>query len=92
MSSRGSGREVERGPQVAYYRFAPKPIFLFATLAEEREGMTVGRGVQLAARSGAFRWNLERGPRRCGRRRPSPVKLAGAEFRAFIHRGVPQDE
>jgi len=96
-------------------------IFLFATLAEEREGMTVGRGVQLAAGSGAFRWNLERGTATLRPPAPftgsatftrrghkghgtwkgslgmpilggEPVKLAGREFRAFIHKGVPQDE
>jgi hypothetical protein len=96
-------------------------IFLFAILAEEREGMTVGRGVQLAAGSGAFRWNLERGTATLRPPAPftgsatftrrghnghgtwkgslgmpilggEPVKLAGGEFRAFIHKGVPQDE
>jgi hypothetical protein len=96
-------------------------IFLFATLAEEREGMTVGRGVQLAARSGAFRWNLEKGTATLRPPAPftgsaiftrrghnghgtwkgslgmpilggEPVELAGGEFRAFIHKGVPQDE
>jgi hypothetical protein len=99
----------------------PHKVFLFATLAEEREGMTVGRGVQLAAGSGAFRWNLERGTATL--RPPAPftgsatytrrghdghgiwkgslsmpifggeeVDLAGREFRASIHKGVPQDE
>jgi hypothetical protein len=102
-------------------RHGPHKVAVFATLAEEREGMTVARGVQLAAGSGAFRWNLERGTATL--RPPAPftgsatftrhghdghgtwkgslgmpifggesVKLAGGEFRAFIHKGVPQDE
>lgn len=96
-------------------------VAIFATLAEDREGMTVARGVQLTAGSDAFRWNLERG--RATLRPPAPftgsatfvrhgddgdgawrgslvmpilggepVELAGSEFRAFIHKGVPQDE
>jgi hypothetical protein len=99
----------------------PYKVALFATLGEEREGMTVARGVQLAAGSGAFRWNLKKGIATL--RPPAPftgsatftqyghdghgtwkgslgmpilggesVKLAGGEFRAFIHKGVPQDE
>lgn len=39
----------------------PHKVALFATLAEKREGVTVARGVQLAAGAGAFRWNLEKG-------------------------------
>ncbi|HET6997335.1 MAG TPA: hypothetical protein VFI03_02005 [Solirubrobacterales bacterium] len=96
-------------------------VAVFATLGEVREGMAVARGVQLAAGSGAFRWNLEKGTATL--RPPAPftgsatftrhghdghgtwkgslgmpilggeaVKLAGGEFRAFIHKGVPQDE
>jgi len=99
----------------------PHKVFVFATLGEEREGMTVARGVQLTAGSGAFRWNLEKGTATL--RPPAPftgsatftrhgrdghgiwkgslgmpilggesAKLAGREFRAFIHKGVPQDE
>lgn len=96
-------------------------VALYATLAEEREGMTVARGVQLAAASGAFRWNLESGTATLRPPAPftgsatftrhghdghgtwkgslnmpilggEPVELAGGEFRAFIHKGVPQDE
>jgi hypothetical protein len=99
----------------------PHKVAVFATLAEKREGMTVARGVQLAAGAGAFRWNLEKGTATL---RPPPpftgaatftrrghdghgtwkgslgmpifggesVELAGGEFRAFIHKGVPQDE
>jgi hypothetical protein len=36
-------------------------IAIYASLGEEREGMTIARGVQLAARSSAFRWSLEKG-------------------------------
>jgi hypothetical protein len=99
----------------------PHTVAVFATLDEEREGMSVARGVQLTAGSGAFRWDLEKGTATL--RPPAPftgsstfirhghdghgtwkgslgmpifggesVKLAGREFRAFIHRGVPQDE
>lgn len=99
----------------------PHKVVVFGTLGEEREGMTVARGVQLTAGSGAFRWNLEKGTATL--RPPAPftgsatftrhghdghgtwkgslgmpilggesVELAGGEFRAFIHRGVPQDE
>jgi hypothetical protein len=39
----------------------PHRIGVFATLAERREGMTVARGVQLAAPSSAFRWNFDAG-------------------------------
>lgn len=96
-------------------------VVISATLAEKREGMTVARGVQLAAGSGAFRWNLvtgtatlrppapftgsatftRHGHRGHGTWKGSlgmpilggdPVELAGGEFRAFIHKGVPQDE
>jgi len=99
----------------------PHKVVLFATLGEKREGMAVGRGVQLAAGSGAFRWNLEKGTATLRPPAPftgsatfirhghnghgtwrgslgmpilggEPVKLAGREFRAFIHKGVPQDE
>jgi hypothetical protein len=99
----------------------PHKVAVLAILAEEREGMTVARGVQLAARSGAFRWNLKQGTATL--RPPAPftgsatftrhghdghgtwkgslsmpifggesVELAGREFRAYIHKGVPQDE
>jgi hypothetical protein len=99
----------------------PHAVFLFATLAEKYEGMTVARGVQMAARSRAFRWNLKQGTATLRPPAPftgsatftrhgheghgtwkgslgmpifggEPVKLAGREFRAFIHKGVPQDE
>lgn len=39
----------------------PHGVSLFATLSELREGMSVARGVQLRAGSGAFRWNREKG-------------------------------
>jgi hypothetical protein len=116
--AKGSVREVsvydegQRGPH---------KVAVFATLGEVREGMTVARGVQLAAGSGAFRWNLERGTATLRPPAPftgsatftrhghdghgtwkgslgmpilggEPVELAGSEFRAFIHKGVPQDE
>lgn len=96
-------------------------VAVFATLAEKREGMTVARGVQLAAGSGAFHWNLEKGTATLRPPAPftgsatftrrghnghgawkgsltmpilggEPVELAGGEFRASMHKGVPQDE
>jgi hypothetical protein len=99
----------------------PHKVFVFATLAEKHEGLTVARGVQLAAGSSAFRWNLEKGTATLRPPAPftgsatftryghnghgtwkgslgmpifggEPVELAGGEFRAFIHKGVPQDE
>jgi hypothetical protein len=99
----------------------PHKVAVYAFLGEKREGMSVARGVQLAAGSGAFRWDLEKGTAtlrppgpftgwatfaRRGNGGPGtwkgslgmpilggdPVKLAGAEFRAFIHKGMPQDE
>jgi hypothetical protein len=99
----------------------PHRIGIYATLAEEREGMTVARGVQMTAKPSAFRWNLTKGTAtlrppapftgsahfaRHGKdghgawtgslRMPilggEPVELAGTAFRAFIHKGVPQDE
>jgi hypothetical protein len=102
-------------------RRGPHAVFVFGLLTEKREGLTAARGVQLAAGSGAFRWNLKRGTATV--RPPAPftgwakftrhghnghgtwkgslsmpifggesVKLTGGSFRAFIHRGVPQDE
>jgi hypothetical protein len=97
----------------------PHGVAVFGTLGEAREGMTVARGVQLTAGSGAFRWNLEKGTATLRPPAPftgsatftryghngrgtwkgslgmpilggDPVKLAGAEFRSFIHKGVPQ--
>jgi hypothetical protein len=99
----------------------PHKVAVIAALGEIREGMTVARGVQLTAGSGAFRWNLEEGTATL--RPPAPftgsatfnrhghdghgtwkgslsmpilggesVELVGGEFRAFIHKGVPQDE
>ncbi len=95
-------------------------VTVYATLAEEREGMTVARGVQLTAGAGACRWNLKKGTATLRPPPPftgsatfnrhgdghgtwkgslgmpilggEPVELTGSEFRAFIHKGVPQDE
>jgi hypothetical protein len=102
-------------------RRGPHAVFVFAVLAERREGVTAARGVQLTAGSGAFHWSLKRGTATL--RPPAPftgsahftrhghdgqgtwkgslgmpifggdaVEMAGGRFRAFIHRGVPQDE
>jgi hypothetical protein len=102
-------------------RRGPHKVAFDAYLAERREGMGVARGVQLTARSSAFRWNLEKGTATLRPPAPftgsatfarrghnghgtwrgslgmpifggEPVELAGREFRAFIHKGVPQDE
>jgi hypothetical protein len=102
-------------------RRGPHRVFVFATMAEEREGMTVARGVQMGAKSAAFRWNLEKGTATLRPPAPftgsatftrhghnghgtwkgslampilggEPAEMAGGEFRAFIHKGVPQDE
>ena len=99
----------------------PHQVVIDAFLGEKREGMSVARGVQLIAGSGAFRWDLEKGtatlrpPKpftgsatftRRSKGRPgtwkgsltmpilggNPVRLAGAEFRAVIHKGLPQGE
>jgi hypothetical protein len=99
----------------------PNEVVVDAFLGEKREGMSVARGVQLTAGSGAFRWDLEKGtatlrpPKpftgsatftRRSKGRPgtwkgslgmpifggNPVRLAGAEFHAVIHKGLPQDE
>jgi hypothetical protein len=39
----------------------PHPVFVFAILGERHEGVSIGRGLQLAAGSGAFDWNVKRG-------------------------------
>jgi hypothetical protein len=96
-----------------------RTVALFAFLGERREGMSVARGAQLIAGSGAFRWDLKKGKAtlrppapftgwatftRRGSGRPGawkgsltmpilggdPVRLAGTEFRAVIHKGVQQ--
>jgi hypothetical protein len=121
-STKLRGRKMVR--EVTVYdegQRGPHKVAVIATLGERREGMTVARGVQLAASSGAFRWNLEKGTATLRPPKPftgsatfirhghnghgtwsgslgmpilggEPVKLAGSEFRAFIHQGVPQDE
>jgi hypothetical protein len=113
-----------RGREISVYdegRPGPHAVFVFATLAERREGVTSARGVQLTAGPGAFRWNLKRGTATLRPPAPftgsatftryghdghgtwkgslgmpifggEPVKLTGAAFRSFIHKGVPQDE
>jgi hypothetical protein len=100
----------------------PHQVAVFATLAEKHpEGLTVARGVELVAGSGAFRWNFEKGTATLRPPAPftgsatftrpghdghgawtgslgmpifggEPVELAGREFRASIHKGLPQDE
>ena len=96
-------------------------VRIFATLAELREGMTVARGVEMAAPAGAFGWNLMAGTASLRPPAPfagsakftrhghigqgtwigsltmpilggEPVRMAGGSFRAFIHKGTPQDE
>jgi hypothetical protein len=102
-------------------RRGPHKVALYAILVEEREGMTVARGVQLIAPSRAFRWNLARGTATLRPPAPftgsatftrhghdghgswkgslgvpilggEPVEMVGGDFRAFIHRGLPQAE
>jgi hypothetical protein len=124
LHARAGSRTKGRMREVIVFdegRHGPHRVAFYATLAEEREGMTVARGVQLTAKSGAFHWNLEKGTATL--RPPAPftgsatftrhghdgqgtwkgslgmpilggesVELAGGEFRAFIHKGVPQDE
>jgi hypothetical protein len=124
LQARAGSRAKGRMREVAVVdegRHGPHKVGFYATLAENREGMAVARGVQLTAGSGAFNWNLETGTatvrppapftgsatftrhghRGHGTWRGSlgmpilggePVELAGGEFRAFIHKGVPQDE
>jgi hypothetical protein len=99
----------------------PHQVVVDAFLGEKREGMSVARGVQLTAGSGAFRWDLKKGtatlrpPKpftgsatftRRSKGRPGtwkgsltmpilggdPVRLAGTEFHAVFHKGLPQDE
>lgn len=87
LGARAGSRAQGRIREVGVFddgRTGPHKIILYATLGEEREGMTVGRGVQLAASSGAFRWNLEKGTATL---RP-PTPLAGsATFTRYGHKG-----
>jgi hypothetical protein len=53
-----------RGREISVYDEGARgshEVFVFATLAEKREGVSSARGVQLTAGSGAFRWNLKSG-------------------------------
>jgi hypothetical protein len=59
-------------------------VGVFATLAERREGLAVARGVQLAAGSKAFRWNLEKGTATL--RPPAPF-TGSATFTRHGHNG-----
>jgi hypothetical protein len=99
----------------------PHRIAIFAYLAERREGVNIARGVQMAAPSSAFNWNLDAGTASLRAPAPftgsakftrrghdghgtwtgslgmpilggEPVEVAGSAFRAFIHKGTPQDE
>jgi len=99
----------------------PHRVGVSAVLAEEREGMSVQRGVSGPARSSAFSWSLAKGTATLRPPAPftgsahfvrqgnnghgtwtgslsmpilggEPVELAGSAFRAFVHKGVPQDE
>jgi hypothetical protein len=124
LQAKAGSRAKRRIREVSVYHDGgegPHEVAIFATLAEAREGMSIGRGVQLAAGSGAFRWNLKRGTATLRPPAPftgsatfvrrghdghgtwkgslgmpifggEPVRLTGSGFRAFIHRGVPQDE
>jgi hypothetical protein len=96
-------------------------IAIFAYLAERQEGVDIARGVQMAAPSSAFHWNLDAGTASLRPPAPftgsakftrrgdnghgtwtgsltmpilggEPVEIAGSAFRAFIHKGTPQDE
>jgi len=64
LHARAGSRAKGRMREVSVYdegQHGPHKIAVFATLGERREGMLVARGVQLAAGSSAFRWNLEKG-------------------------------
>jgi len=99
----------------------PHKIVISAYLGERQEGVDIARGVQMAAPSSAFNWNLDAGTaslrppapftgsakftRRGGNGHGTwtgsltmpilggePVAVAGTEFSAYMHKGVPQDE
>jgi len=123
LGAMAGSRRKRRAREVAVFddgSRGPHASYLFAFLTEQREGMSVARGVQTAAGAGAFRWNLKKGTAslrppapftgsatfRRGRSGPGtwrgslgmpilggePLRLAGREFRATIHKGLPQDE
>ena len=124
LGARAVATARKRAREISVYdegRPGSHEVFVFAILAERREGVTSARGVQLTAGSGAFRWNLKRGTATLRPPAPftgsatfvrhghdghgtwkgsldmpifggEPVDMAGGRFRAFIHKGVPQDE
>jgi hypothetical protein len=124
LHARARSRAARNSREVIVFddgRKGPHRIFVFAVLGEKREGMSVARGVQLAAKSSLFRWNLKQGTATLRPPAPftgsatftrhghhghgtwngslgmpilggEPVQLTGPEFRAFIHKGTPQDE
>jgi hypothetical protein len=64
LHARAGSRAKKRIREVIVFdegQHGPHKVVLFATLAEEREGMAVSRGVQLAVGSRAFSSNLEKG-------------------------------
>ncbi len=81
--SRAKGRIIQV-TAVDQGRSGPHRVGIYASLAERREGMTVARGVQLTAGSGAFRWSLERGTATL--RPPAPF-TGSATFTRHGHHG-----
>ena len=77
LQARAGSRAKRRMREVIVFDeggHGPHKVVVYATLVEAREGMMVARGVQLRQDPAPFAGTSRKAPRRCGRRRPVPVR------------------